>query len=188
MFLIQRLWASVADQYWYYHPSKSVSGNEPSQNCGPVTRAGNPSVQCADTCLFPATSSWKTDPPAPSTSWCPAAITRDQRNPFLLAGTWRQAWGPIQNNSWTWNTLEISSKSSPLCFAGSVHLQCCPDDSAHNGELRFPEVGPRGWLVHGFVFYGADTRLYGIYVSNPERLLKTGKSLFFLTACLHLAG
>lgn len=93
----------------------------------------------------------------------------------------------IQKNSWTLNTLETSSKSSfPLYFAGSIYLQCCPNDSAHNGKLCFPKMGPRGWLVHGFVFYGADTRLYGIHVSNPERLLKTGKSLFFLTAWFHL--
>lgn len=86
------------------------------------------------------------------------------------------------------NTLEISSKSSfSLYFAGSLSLQCCPNDSTHNGKLRFPKMGPRGWLVHGFVFHGADPRLYGIHVSNPERLLKTGKSLFFLTARFHLA-
>lgn len=143
-----------------------------------VKLSGNQSVPWADTCLLSATSTWKTDLQAPSRSH-----PQGPQEPFspcldIRAGLRSTS---VQKNSWTQNALEISSKSSfLLCFAGSIYLQCCPNDSSHDGKLRFPKMGPRGWLVHGFVFYGADTRLYGIYVSNPERLLKTGKSLSWL--------
>lgn len=121
------------------------------------------------------------DRPAPSTSQCPVAITRDQRTIFSLprckGGLSSKS---VQKNPRTWKIQEISFKSSfPLYFAGSIYLQCRPNDSPHDGNLCFPKMGPRSWLVHGFVFYGADTRIYGLHVSNPERLLKTGKSPFF---------
>lgn len=154
---------SAVQLYWCYYRNRNISGNKQLQHFKigvswltlfltlEVRVARNQAVQWADMCLQ--------TPPSPSQ--CPAALIKNQNNPFLLAWMWRQAWGPGQPRKtpehWTlW-------KSHPNIFSAVFCRECFSSVLSKwlhsQWGVMFSQNGARGlagsWLCLLWCWYQA---------------------------------